>query len=447
MRMTSKKSSIAAFHCNYPAFAGLSLFDDQKHVNLSAPVISELLAEIKNRVNFGKSTTGSDLIDFFSASPYGWNHLVVRLALACLFRNGNVEAVYEQKPYSDYSESGAIELFTTSRKFAKTTFTESMALSPQERIRAREIVDHLFDIRPDDSIESIFSTLRSSVTTSLKDVASLRQTILHFKLPLSDDIENVSTLLETLSKISNSTKAIKKLLEQEEQLSDLLNIVKKLKNFEARNHPEEYRNIRSFIAEIWPQVRASFPDIATPANQSTVEDLETTMESEKFLDRWVDIKTDFAKVLESYASNYKDLHRKRTKIFEDLLEQLSKNEVISELEPKDKERVLFTIKGKKCDGDLESSFFICKECSSSLSQLQENIDAADSFKHRALQEAMSILQKQDGEKKVPKIKTVSLSSLISSSKIDSEQDIERVLTELKTQLEKIVKEGYKIVVE
>ena len=90
----------------------LGLINDSNQIDINAEITREILTTIKNKCNFGQSTTGRDLIEHFTKRPYGWNPIILRIVLATLFRNGSIVAIHQQRAYQDHTEFGAKDIFS-----------------------------------------------------------------------------------------------------------------------------------------------------------------------------------------------------------------------------------------------------------------------------------------------------------------------------------------------
>ncbi|MCY3868730.1 MAG: BREX system P-loop protein BrxC, partial [Gemmatimonadetes bacterium] len=76
-----------------PVFTDLNLVRDENGkpvFNTDTGPLSEVLAKIENRANYGENATGRYLSDEFAKEPFGWDFDVVKLFALCLLRAGKI---------------------------------------------------------------------------------------------------------------------------------------------------------------------------------------------------------------------------------------------------------------------------------------------------------------------------------------------------------------------
>jgi len=143
----------------------LNLFDDAYRLNRHAPVVSEMLEELRLRARSGDPRDGKTLSDFFEAVPYGWDPILVRIVLAALFRAGVVSLRYEGKVYHDYKVSRAHDLLAKALSFRKTEFLydPQEGLTPQERRSAQKAIDRVFHRLEPDTVNIMATALEEEL--------------------------------------------------------------------------------------------------------------------------------------------------------------------------------------------------------------------------------------------------------------------------------------------
>jgi hypothetical protein len=108
-----------------PVFSQLNLLRDEhgKPVfKTDVTPLSEVMAQITERANYGEQATGKFLEDQFSKPPFGWDFETVRLLALSLLRAGAIEAVAKGVTIDSAMSTQAKEAFSGNNLFRSTNF-------------------------------------------------------------------------------------------------------------------------------------------------------------------------------------------------------------------------------------------------------------------------------------------------------------------------------------
>ncbi len=97
----------------------LNLYDKSGHINFQSPLLDAIRILLATAQNKGNRILGKNLLETFSAPPYGWDSNAVRVAIAALFRAGTVKIISGKKEYTNPSDSELIDSIRVSRNFDK----------------------------------------------------------------------------------------------------------------------------------------------------------------------------------------------------------------------------------------------------------------------------------------------------------------------------------------
>jgi hypothetical protein len=109
-------------------FDHLGLLRDEKgkpSFKTDTTPLSELLAQIEAKANYGDQATGKWLEDEFSKPPFGWDFDVVRLLTLSLLRAGAIEAVSKGVTIDSATSTQAKEAFNSKRSIDKRVLIEA----------------------------------------------------------------------------------------------------------------------------------------------------------------------------------------------------------------------------------------------------------------------------------------------------------------------------------
>jgi hypothetical protein len=124
-----------------PVFTQLALLRDEhgKPVfKTDVTPLSEVMAKIEEKANYGEQATGKLLEDEFSKPPFGWDFEAVRLLALSLLRAGGVEAVSKGVTIDTATSTQAKEAFSNNNLFRSTSFRPRKGVDMKVRVEAAE---------------------------------------------------------------------------------------------------------------------------------------------------------------------------------------------------------------------------------------------------------------------------------------------------------------------
>lgn len=179
---------------------------------------------------------------------------------------------------------------------------------------------------------------------------------------------------------------------------------------------------------------------------SACEDLSLSLSAESFYENMEKINQLTQVISEGYEEIYKETHEKRTRVFTQALEEIKSLNKWAKLlsNPSKEERLkelLRPLEEKLCEViDLSGDVSVCRHCRATIAQMESEIAAKDALKSTVIVELQRI---STLEKRVSRLKAFSLLGNV----IETPEDLERALSRLKEELEKLLKEGVRVVLE
>jgi hypothetical protein len=219
-------------------FSQLGLLRDEKGkpaFKTDTTPLSELLAQIEARANYGEQATGKWLEDEFSKAPFGWDFDVIRLLTLSLLRAGVIEAVSKGVTIDSATSAQAKEAFSSNNLFRATNFR------PKKSIDKRVLMD------ADDNFKATFGNgfkeitqgamaaeLRTEVERHEDTISSVIGTLRVHRLPGAEMLETAVNQIKAIRRGSEenaittfnaSYRSIKEAIKRTADLANALNPV------------------------------------------------------------------------------------------------------------------------------------------------------------------------------------------------------------------------------
>ena len=410
--------------------------------NLEAEICKEILEYIKRQHSYGEKVTGKNLENYFGGLGYAWPVELVQLVLALLLRAGTIEVIYQGRRFRE-PDPLVYKVFTGTQAFRQASFAPRKALSlsilAQAARNYEEITGNEVDIE-EGTIARAFKLLAE------EDRDLLRELIPKMK---AQGLPGVEALEEFLSKVEAilampSDECVKTLAKEGESYKEARAKAKKLFDILTPQNLELLTQAKRALKEKCPELqrRANGGTNFT----SACEDLSLALSAENFYENLERINQLTQVISEAYEEIYREIHEKRTRIFTQALEEINGLNDWAKLssDPSKEGRLkelLRPLEEKLCEVlDLSGDVSVCRHCRATLAQMESDIAAKDALKSTVIAELQSL---STPEKRVVRLKASSLLGNV----IETPEDLERALSRLKEELEKLLREGVRVVLE
>jgi hypothetical protein len=296
--------------------AGSSGGSAEPRINAHSPSVSELLGELQRRTERGLDSSGKALLDHFRAVPYGWNLILVRVVLAALFRAGSITLEYEGKRYADPSLKVAQDALTRSANFNRTLFRydPSGGLTLEERRKARQRLDILFDQKVDDTPNTLARTLSRELEALRIQNQELIWRCQGAGLPTRDVLYQGGVLIQGILEEPEQAGQIRAFLSGYDDLVTLKAYQARLAEFVEAGYLPLYQRTVALLGAV-DRARPLVPTLAEDQVTAHLEDLRHLAKEREVVEKWDHYRTCYQALLGAYQAAYQDLHDQRSEIY------------------------------------------------------------------------------------------------------------------------------------
>jgi len=105
----------------------LKLYDQSGKIDPNCPLLDAIRIHLATAQSSGRRVLGKELLDTFSAPPYGWDPNAVRVGVAALVRTGAVKIVINKKTYTNPADRDLVDALRVSRNFDRTELVLEVA--------------------------------------------------------------------------------------------------------------------------------------------------------------------------------------------------------------------------------------------------------------------------------------------------------------------------------
>ncbi|MDD3052715.1 MAG: hypothetical protein PHR06_16480, partial [Candidatus Cloacimonetes bacterium] len=435
----------------------LDLFDATGNINLHGKIVDEIYSCIKLANDRGEILTGADILDNFDNVPHGWDGNLVKIVLAALYRSGSIYLKYSGKEYYDFKKSEAQDLLTNSRKFKKASLwiEPAVSLTPQERDRIKQDLDIIFNVKTDDTINSLSRNIEDQMEKMKTDYEKQAIYWRENGYELNPAFYSIKDTCNMVLSETNPSKRLKTFLGITAQAKLKYDYLEKIKAFTERKDRKLLASIKSLPQSI--NVSSETIDSSIlEAYEGHIEEINTIISNKEIVEKWSTVTDNYNKAVEKYKEVYEILHEKRNSIYTDLKEEISKDPTLS---GNIKNDTFDIIEPFLCPDNIWLSDDLrCSKCRNSLSELDNHILAKNKMQEKIiskiLTEKQPIEPSTGGEvegkkpqKQEKQKKQVNMNLRMCSGKtiIMDENDLKNVLKNIEDEAKEHLKRGEVII--
>lgn len=440
----------------------LNLIQDT-NVNSEAEVLKEVLNEIRSLVNKYGQCIGKDVLSSFNNIPYGWASESVRLFVALLFKNGNIELSYEGKSYLDYNQSGVIDIFEAEPNFKKAIFKPAVVVDAATRQNAQDILKNTFSKFVDDTIGEIYRTITDTLIDIRNDLAAKKQMIESYKLPLYDVLQELDSIFNGILKSKTQGETVNNFVDKFSEYAELHIKYNKF-SFFVKSNIKEYISIRDFLENVWA-IEIDSTHISYDENKATLNETLNLMKNDLFIENWTVIRDNYESLNTPYVREYVELHNELYKTYFNNIRDIKNNTTYLSLKSDLKKMdILKILKSKMCENRVTSAILPCEKCKRTLREMKNLIDTTEFYKEQAMELLYDYLSKErleeqrENEKKrmggdtgvtilKPSVKRINTSEFPKGILIQSPKDVKEYLKRIEKKLLEEMNDGNNIMIE
>jgi hypothetical protein len=424
----------------------LSLFDEAGNIQLHSPVLNEVLTEVKDRTQKGEECDGRSLLEHFRQAPYGWDGNVTRIALSALFRSGDISIKFEGKDFLSYTQKAAVEALRTLTNFNKTEFIyQDTSLTLQERIEAKQKLDILFSYKGTDTANELSNAIVQNLGQLAAENKSIAVHCQYAQLPLKDEYGRLRKLCEQITEGANAASRIRTFLEHYDELETGQKYQQSVKGFVESEKLKVFESLKKFMA------LDDKSEISDEAMQLALEEINAVLANRAVISSWDVLVQNYTQALSLYRKTYTQSHEERFLAYQQAEQEICSSVKEQEVEPEKVDKLLKNWNAYLCEKlDWDETLFRCRSCGAPLSTINFHLKLVETNKQDVLKELRKTTVKGGKDKGVYDTdidtKFVSLKELATLSEIRTEDDIEKLVAEIREGLIQALSKCEKIVI-
>jgi hypothetical protein len=414
-------------------------------VNTSAVVVKEVFDYIKSEQGYGNKETrmGKALERRFGGIGYGWERDVLRLVLAVLFRAGEIEVTYQGNRFHSYQDPLARTPFTSNPAFRNSLFSTRQSLGLKALTQAVQQLEDITGEEVDVEEGAIAAAFKKVATEELERLYPLKALAEAHQLPVRAPLtEYQQTLLGIQSSASDD--CVRILTETGPLFQQGRERVQRLRESLDDKAIALLRRARQATGPVWQRLGARNP---APEVSESVEALRGLLGSEEFADSLAAIKKHTAKVQDTYKAAYLDLFDRRAGAYEGAIEEIKNRpewEPVVAANQEIADTLLTPLRARV--GSMDDRTQVEAGTSlgvSSLAEMESDLAAIEALKASVLVKLQEMAY--GGNEDAP-VRRVRVSGLFNRP-IQTQDDLDAALQQLRDALQKYIDEGAAIILE
>jgi len=154
-----------------------------------------------------------------------------------------------------------------------------------------------------------------------------------------------------------------------------------------------------------------------------------------------DLRAHIKPLSKAYTELYTELHTNRTKAYQNAMEAVAARPEWTQLSREAQVALIGPLSSRACaELDLVAHGGTCRRCNATVSQMESDLAALDGLKTQALVRLQELTAPKE------KVERVKLTAFFNNG-LESEEEIEKSVEQLKSHLLKLMAEGVKIILE
>jgi hypothetical protein len=417
----------------------LDLFDAKGNLNLHGKILSEIYSKIKKSNDKADIYTGADLLSDFEQVPYGWDVILVRIAVAALFRGGSIYLKSNGESFYDFKKQGATDLLINSNKFKKAVLCiePEVEIKLEEREKVAQDLNLIFDIRTDDTINSLSQNIENQIT-AMRNEYDKQQ--IYWEEKGIDVKPEFYRIKETCEKVLNEiipAKRLKKFLELSDETKKEFVYLTKIKDFTSREDKKILAKVKKLPAAINVSSE-SIDNSIIDEYRCHKNEIDTIISNKEIIEKWTVVLSNYNKAVEKYKQVYEILHSQNHTIFNNMKSEISKDPV---LVAHIKGDTFSPIENFLCpENSWAADELKCLKCEYTLSELDNHILAKDGIREK-------IILKLTPEKPKEKRVHVNLRSSTEKTIIHDEKDLKVALSNIEKKVKIHLDKGETVILQ
>jgi|GEM_PF-812714 len=309
----------------------LKLFGKEGSLNRGSPAVDEVYAYLDSESRRGERITGKALREKYEGIPYGWDPNVPRIIVAALFRAGTLSFSLDKKDFLDPREEESHRILMDSRRFDRIQIAleADRELTVEERMKAREMIQRLFGIRPEETPAALAQTIREQVDERIGILKETAEWVRLTGFPVPKGFQNAAERLSDFKQprpnktvrafLSGLREAMETLAQDEHlkafypenppcdmDLAELIRTVDDLHGFFSDHRRFEFERLKRVMPQL--EILSAEPD-SPEAPRTLLKEYRVLADDGKVLERWGHINSLLLQALGDLQDTYGRAHK------------------------------------------------------------------------------------------------------------------------------------------
>ena len=412
-----------------PVFNHLGLIRDEHGkptFKTDVTPLSEILAQISARANYGEQATGKWLEDEFSKTPFGWDFEVIRLLVLSLLRSGSIEAVSKGVTIDSATSAQAKEAFSSNNTFRSSSFRPKKSIDKRVLIEADGNFKTTFGSGFKElTQQTIAAEIRTEVEHHEDAINTVISTLQVHGLPGVDVLESAASEIKSIRRGSDEN-AITTFNASHRSIKDAIKRAADLSTALTAPALHDLDRAKRVVVTDLPVLRDE-PDL-DPAIASKGAELEDNLSKETFFREIAAIEQAATAIQSDYKKRYNAALDGRVDAYLEALQNLTLTPGWERLTAAQQ-------------GEVSKHLRQCADRNfnnQTIRHLRSETEACDGRLSAAVER---IHQTLEGER----LATVSVAKFFSGG-IDNEEQLEQALTGMREEFSKLLGAGKKVIV-
>lgn len=389
--------------------------------------------------SYGNKVTGRMLEDHFHGLPYGWERDVLYVTLASLLRAGVIEITYQGRRFRNHLDAQVRAAFAALNAFRSASFAPRKAPDLRTLVNAAKRYEDLTgeDVDVDEAaIAQAFQKLAAAELQALLPVEAVAKAN---NIPVVDLLQEYRNTLTSITQ--GASDDVVNILDGEgesfKQLRQQFNEVKAATNEDGL---KRVHRARTAVNQVWPILADRGIDSGVEEASANLSQLLTDGSYYRFTAK---ADQDIEKLETAYLELYCQQHKRRATAYQDVIDGIKGLQEWTLLSEEFQTNVLAPLATRFCEEvQIEPGQTACQKCGANLPQMESDLSAVLGLKSEVLRRIQKHLEPEE------KIEHVRLVDLIDHYQaINSPEEVEQILEDLKEHLLKLLASGSKIILE
>jgi phage terminase Nu1 subunit (DNA packaging protein) len=413
---------------------------DAKYVvNSEAAIAKEVAGYLAREHSYGVKVTGRTLESHFGGIGYGWELEMLWLVLATLLRGGTIEVTYQGRRYRNHLDPQVRAPFSGPNAFRSASFAPRKAPDLQTLVAAARRYEELTGEEVDVEESTIAQAFQRLARAELEALLPLEATVRAHRIPLTETLQEYHITLDTILN-SASDDCVNMLAGEGASLQERRDLVAAIRKATDDKGLARLRRMRAAVQQVWPlfQAEGIEGDLA-----GRVQLLRERLENGSYYQATVQVDQALESLETAYRSLYRERHSRRQAAFAQAVDDVKSQPNWPLVSDEMQAPTLRPLTDRAEHGlTLPESALVCQVCGASLAQMASDLAAVTVLRSNVL---LRVQQLTAPEEKIERLRVADVAGV--GKALETPEDVEELLAELRGHLLKLIASGTKVVLE